>query len=542
MKIYQSFFFILIITISTFGQNPDNIEKLITYEKFGEARSLALNWINTDSKNPEAYLSCAKVYLAIKSDSASSLKNIDTAELYINKGLQVNPEFPYLYAAKISIAILKKDLSAINDLIDKAKDIAKRKDARVYIELAEALLRAGENVDKNKFKEFIDDAIKYDKNNYKIYLLLGDFYNFQPGMTSDAVSNFQTAIDKDKIKSLNAYIQKAIVYDNVDNFQEAYNQYLRAIKIAPDFPVAYQKLAQMFYRAKDWVRADTTYSLFLKYSEQSSKTLKNSVSYAFKAKNYNHVIEVSNKILQNEPKEFQFIKYISLSYGALGDTTKSLEMLKQYLEKAPQTDITYQDYETEAKLLAKTPGNDSLIVIAYTKAFAKDSTKTEYLSEIGAIYHKQSKWKEAQAALWPRVFKYRDGIFYDYIRLGRAYFFDTLYQQAKSTYDSMAARFPASYVPYLQLANVLIRIDGNPQTGFAKEAFEKFVTLAPEKDKPKLKKDLILAYQYLGNYYFNNPEKEKGKEQYQKAREQFKSIIELDPENEKAAKFLELIK
>ena len=115
MKMPKIIIFLVLVSVSVFGQNAETIDKLVTYEKWNGAHKAALEWIQNDSKNPEAYLSASKVFIA--------LKNIDSAALFINKGLEVSPESPYLYAGKISIAFLKKENSSVPGLVEKAKDL-----------------------------------------------------------------------------------------------------------------------------------------------------------------------------------------------------------------------------------------------------------------------------------------------------------------------------------------------------------------------------------------------------------------------------------
>lgn len=525
--------FLVLVSVSVFGQNAETIDKLVTYEKWNGAHKAALEWIQKDSKNPEAYLSASKVFIA--------LKNIDSAALFINKGLEVSPESPYLYAGKISIAFLKKENSSVPGLVEKAKDFAKRKDSRIQIELAEAFLKSTEESDKVEFKKFIDEAIKLDKSNYKIYLLLGDFYSSQAGMTSDAVQNYQAAIDRDKNNSLKAYIQKAMVYDDVDNFEEAYNQYLKAIKVAIDYPVVYNKLAEMFFRAKDYIRADTTYDLYMKYTEPGLSKIKRGIMIAAKAKNNTSAIARCKQVLEAEPNDVAFTRFLATSYNGVNDSANALSTMNQLLKSAKEEETTVADYDLLGKLLKKFK-QDSLAINAFIHAFAKDSSRSDLLGDIGEYYFNKRNFKEAQHFLGLRFEKFRDSKFQDLYRLGKSYMLDSAFTKARDAFDTLCAKYPKLNTPFQLLAGALIQISADPKDGLAKDAFTKFIELTA--DKVKFKNDLITAHWYLGNYYYNNPdvdEKNKNKKNFDKAKAEYTAILEIDPEYKKAKDALDLL-
>lgn len=522
MKIFKIIFASLMISVYCYAQSTEVIEKLLVYEKFNDAKKAALSWVQKEPSNAEAYFWAGKMYLAIK--------NVDSASICFDKGFEVNPKLPYNVAGKVSVAFLKNNGAAVPALVEQAKDIASRKDARIYIELATAYLNAPE-AERANLLQFTDEAIKYDKKNYHIYLVLGDYYYAQPQFTSQAVDNYQKAIDANPKAALRAYVQRAGVYDYVDNFQEAYTQYKKAIDADPAYPVAYQKLAEMFYRAKDWQRADTTFDLYVKYAEPSLDKVKRSVLFSYSAKNYKGAIEKINNVLAVEPKDALNQRLLAYSYFELGDSVSAINAMETFM-KQPDSVKTGKDYEKYAKLLLKF-GKDSQAINAYRAGYAKDTTRGDFLSEAGKMLVKQKKWKDAVAVLSTRVNKFAEADFYDYLFLGQSYYFDSTFQESKTTFEKMTAKYPKAFAGYLWLSRACVAINPDAKEGLAKPAYEKVIELLT--DKVKYKQFLVDAHSYLGVYYYKNENNEQSKSEWL-------IVSEIDPTNQQAIDFLKILK
>ncbi len=506
----------MLVSFFCYAQTAETIEKLIAFENFNEAKNTAINWLNKEPKNAEAYFWAGKVFLAAK--------NVDSAAIFFNKGFEVNPKFPYSLAGKVSVAFLKNDAGAVPQLVADARDIAGRKDSRLFIELAAAYLNAPDAERVVKVEELAAEAVKYDRKNYRIYMVLGDLYNINPQTTSQAVENYQKAIDYDK-GALRAYIQRAAVYEYVDNLSEALTQYVRVMAIEPTYPVVYQKMAEMFYKAKDWIRADTTYALYMKYTEPALDKMKRGVIISYSAKNYKGSIEKIKQVLALDPKDALNTRLLAYSYFELNDSVASKESFESYFRQTEKEKTVAKDYDRYGKLLSRF-GKDSLAIISYKTAFGMDSTRTDLISESGKILFIQKKWKEVQAIIEPLITKYPESAgFFDFLFLGQSYFFDTAYVSAKSAFERMTVKFPTSYVGFLWLAKTCTFVSPDVKEGIAKPAYEKVVELLT--DKVKGKKFLVEAHSYLGFYYLKNGDNEKSKLEWL-------AIIELDPENQQA--------
>ena len=104
------------------------------------------------------------------------MNSLDTALTFFNKGLSINPDFIYNNIGVLRVKFQKNDLTGVNDLIEKLKDDAKKKDIRFRLEMADALIAAPDDY-KNQINSYTDEAIKLDRKDARIYMVLGDYYN-----------------------------------------------------------------------------------------------------------------------------------------------------------------------------------------------------------------------------------------------------------------------------------------------------------------------------------------------------------------------------
>ena len=233
------FAFLLLVTVS--AQNAAQLEKLMAFEKYSEAKKAALSWVQSNPNDAEAFFQAGKAY--------AKLNSLDTALTFFNKGLSINPDFIYNNIGVLRVKFQKNDLTGVNDLIEKLKDDAKKKDIRFRLEMADALIAAPDDY-KNQINSYTDEAIKLDRKDARIYMVLGDYYNSINDATK-ASENFQKAIDYDK-NAYRAYVERAMIYERVKNYSEADTLYHRALEIEPTYPIPFEKLGEMYSAQQDF--------------------------------------------------------------------------------------------------------------------------------------------------------------------------------------------------------------------------------------------------------------------------------------------------
>src|SRR5690606_12025951 len=188
-----------------------------------------------------------------------------------------------------------------------------------------------------------------------------------------------------------------------------------------------------------------------------------------------------------------------------------------------------------------------------TSAVKMDSTIAEDLNDVGMGFFKDQQYGTAArvfegATLNPESKNY----LYDYFYLGYALYFDyvlsmndevkpdkEILKKADVAFGKVAELAPTTDAAYLYRAktNRLLDDAENPEGLFVPH-YQKFIEIVSEKGGEAVtqnKANLVEAYSVNGAYYSMNGE-------YERARENFRSALELDPANEYAKQALENLK
>ena len=525
-SLISSILFASLISIITYAQSTEQLEKLLTFQKEVAAKSAALSWIKKEPTNPEAYFQAGKVF--------SKLNSLDTALDFFNKGISVNSDFLYNHIGVIRVDFQKNNLNDVPALIEKVKDMSRRKDARFPVEMAEALLVAPDEY-KTKIPEYTDAAIKLARGDYHIYLILGDYYNAQNNATL-ASENFQKAIDYEK-NAYRAYVERGLVYERVKNYQEAESQYLRAIQADSTYPVAYEKLAEMYYgieakkddrkEKKDYTKTLENYSKFVSLADPSLVILKRYASILYNAKEYTKSIEQLNAVIKIAPNDPVYLRLLAYSYYEMGDSVKSIDRFETFFKYVDKEKTLFGDYNRYGRLLFKV-GKDSLAIENLKLAYSMDTTKLDILSDISKFYMKKKMWKLGIQYLEPvvnsTVYKALPS---EYFELGRAYLIDSSYKKSKETFEKLLEMKPKLIQGWVFYSRAVYAMNPIATDSLTRIAYEKIIELA---DTVKFKSDLITAHSYLGSYFFDT-DIERSKMHWQK-------VLELDPTNDQAIAFL----
>ncbi|MCE1189894.1 MAG: tetratricopeptide repeat protein [Ignavibacteria bacterium] len=512
-----------------FAQQKQQIERLYDYEKYQEARSVAVDWVTKEPTNPEAWYVAGKLL--------SKLNMVDSAETFFKKGIEVSPKTPsYNYIGLLRIAFHKNvtDKDKLEDLFDKAKDFrTSKKDQRWFLEMADACLLAP--VENNQIENYLNDAIKLERKNAQIYMIWGEFFSLQNNVTA-ANEKYQIALDYDKTLS-RAYVEKGSVYEKVKNYGEAEIQYKKAIEMDSLFPPAHGNLAEMYHSLKQYQKAVDEFGKYMKYGEPSVANERRYASYLFQAKDYKTAISTLEKLYAKDAKDPYYVRLLAWSYTEIGDSVKSVKYFDDYFSLVDKTKGTYGDYSRYGRALIKA-GKDTLLALENLKmAYALDTTKVEVLSEMSKVYKKLKRWKDVAACMDMKIKNGGNAVeTTDYLDLGMSYYFDSLYQKSRETLEKLVSIKPKLFIGYLWLSRSLVALDPESKDGLAKPAYEKIIELCKEPDR--YKNDLITANAYLGSYYYIQAEvsrtandKAKEDEQMVKCISYWKKIQEIDPTN-----------
>lgn len=508
------------------GQSLKNAIKLTDSEQFENAEKAFQQLIQAEPTNGINYFYYGE----------SRLKNdaLEQAKMLYQKGTEVNPSNALNYVGIGKIQWYQKDAAGARENFFKALTLSKSKDATVLMEIAEAYI----NADTKNIPEalsLLGQAMTLEPKNPEVYILMGDAY-LEQGDGSKAITNYEKATDLDKT-SVKAILRSGQLFGRAKNNSLALDYYKKAEKIDSTFAPAYREKAELYYHSGQTQRALDQYKKYLSLNNNNLSARTRYASFLYVAKKYADAITEITEVQKQDTNNAVMYRLLAYSYYETGDYANGMANMNKFFAKAAKqgTKIISSDYSYQGKLLAKT-GQDSVGVIILTKAAEEETDtakKAELYSDIGTIYIKAKKYPlaidyyERSIAMNPKKATPTD-----YNRLGLAYFYNKDYVKSDSAFTTITHLMPDLPLGYLWRARSNSSLDPTSEKGLAKPFFETYISKVKPEETEKNKKDLILAYEYLGYYHFL-------KKDYAQSKTNWLKVKELDPSNAKAKAALE---
>jgi tetratricopeptide (TPR) repeat protein len=227
-------------------------------------------------------------------------------------------------------------------------------------------------------------------------------------------------------------------------------------------------------------------------------------------------------------------RLLAYSMYEKGDYVGGLKYINKFFGQVEKKKILPSDFEYLGKLQSKN-NLDSLAIISFKRSLDMDNTQNDLLGDIGNSYNKQKNYREAANYYSQKIATSKRVVSTDYFFLGRALYFDQQYAKADSAFIKVTEMQPAWPTGYIWRGRCNQQMDTvEPLTYAAKAYFDKAVEVG-SKDMVKFKKDLVEAYDYIGKYFIK-------KDDNSTAKDTFKKILEIDPENQAAKDILKQIK
>jgi|ERR1035437_340753 tetratricopeptide (TPR) repeat protein len=518
-KIYHLSFVIislLYICSSAYAQSVDDGKKLLKNESFTKAvqvfKSLAIH-----NNNPEAWYYLGETYF--------EKGNYDSAKIANQNGIQSKSDFGLNYAGLAKVLYYDKNIPEGDKNIAEALKIADEKNVKILQVAADAYINGGKDM-SIKAKDLLDQAIAVTKKNKKKdkmnYILLGNMYNVGNN-GSAAVENYKKAIDTDS--SAEAFVSIGKIFEIIKNYSEAELSYLQAMKVEPDYSVAYKGMAELKYSLREYDKAIDNWKKYIELSENTSENQKRLINYVYKSKDYKTATDLINTSLKNDPNNLYLLHMLAYSYSELNDDKNGIPAFSKYFSVAKDSDILISDYEYNAKLL-KTAGQDSLALIQMQKAANMDTSRADLHGNMAVLYFKTKKWDKVIEEYNIKLKKAGSLQPQEYFDLGKAYYFIKEFVDADTSFAMLVKAKPDLAVGYQWRARANASLDSTSEKGLAKPFYEKLLTLI-ESDTAKYKKEMVESYSYLGYYYYLQKDIPAAKSYFQK-------VLVFDPENPQA--------
>ena len=511
------------------AQSVDDGKKLLKNESFTKAaqvfKSLAMK-----NNNSEAWYYLGETYF--------EKGNFDSAKIAYQNGIQSNSDFGLNYSGLAKVFYNEKNIQEGDKNIVEALKIADEKNVKILQAAADAYIKGGREL-SIKAKDLLDQAIAITKKNKKKdkmnYILLGDMYNVENN-GSAAVENYKKAIDIDS--TAEAFVSIGKIFEIIRNYSEAEISYQQAMKVEPDYSVAYKGMAELMYSLAQVAQKDknldpklkydqaiTNWKKYIELSENTPENQKRLINYVYKSKDYKTATDLINNSLKDDPNNLYLLHMLAYSYSEVNDDKNGIPAFSKYFTVAKDSDILISDYEYNAKLLTKA-GQDSLAIIQLQKALKMDSSRSDLHSNLAVLYFKTKNWGKVIDEYNIKLNKAGTLQPQEFFDLGKANYFLKKYVEADSSFAMLVRAKPDLALGYQWRARVNASMDPTSEKGLAKPYYEKLLTLI-ESDTTKYKKEIVESFSYLGYYYYLQNDIPIAKSYFQK-------VLVLDPENPQA--------
>ncbi len=497
---------------------------------------------------------------------AISLKEgkIDEALKYFNEGIELDPKNGYNFVGLGAVDLKKGDAKAAADHFRQATRAQNK--AFIHVAIARSYYDADPVAYAKEHEKYMESARKKNMKDPSIYVMAGDVLRdkalasgVDDGNTiGNAASEYEQAIYFDE-NSPEAYVKYSRLYAHI-NPDYAINRLLELNKIAPNSAMAQRELAERYYDSDRWTLSAKQYG---KYIENPNHFVKDEERYAvllYFGERYDESLNLAKSILSKQPNSAQMSRLLFLNLEKKGDLAGARAAAEDFF-KMPGVSFTANDYTTYANILNQLEDYDAE-VLAREKAVAANPAKTELLKDLATAYSqaggRANRAGDVEAANVYYVkaknatASYIDAgsfVTQDLVDLGNRWQnvaatspVDSEERQVAITeaikaIDKVIERVPDNYVPYRNKARMTIVKNGNKPGPETVAAYTKMLELLNADPENKTKRVDIYreAYSQIASYHI-------GQRDAASAKEWYKKMLEIDPDNKALLDYIEKLK
>lgn len=510
------------------SQNLDDVKQLIENERYNSAELLLEN--NMGNAEPEVNYLLVKTYLEQeKTDEAANFVN-----KYLQSALGIDVD-PLNRVAAARFLMNAGNKMAAEEIFTSVLNTKKsQKNPSLLLAMAEVYIEEKDG-DARIALTWLDMAKKGDKHNPDIDIARGLAYRKLKDATN-AYLAYKDAIEIDP-KNARAYYLMGKIFTAQKNPEIYLQNFMKAYEIDSTYAPVLEELYNHYYfrdvrTAKKYLEkyiANTDYSLQNDYFMTDILYLNGE---------YQNAIQSANSIISKERTKAQprLYKLMAYSYAKLGDSTKALEHINDYLSKEAPAKIIAPDYQLIAQLMEVLPGQEEGAIAYYSIAADKDTittNKAEYAAAIAELYKKTGN--NAKQAEWlGKVYGWKEkSNNVDLFNWGLAFYKAANYRASDSVFIIYTDRYPEDIYGYYWRAQANASIDTSMANSLAIPYYRKVVEIG-EKNKEANKNMLLKAYGYLGGYEANITK------DYKVSLEWFEKYLAIE-QNADVAKYVEIL-
>lgn len=536
MKKIILFSIVLAVHTALLAQSAEQGNQQLYYERNHSAEITFHQVLKTNPDNALAWYDLTKAYL-LQGKLNSAKDSLQLAPSSVQQD-------PYYKVANGAVLLQENNKEEANNYFNDALKETKEKNAGILSAVAAAHILA-DSGDANYAIELLSKSIKKEKHNAAFYVQLGDAWRKLVN-ASEAYKAYHKAIEENNKYAI-AYHRMGEIFLSQKNTELYLDYFKKAVAADARYAPSLYKL-YVYEFNREPAKAMKYYKDYIENADLSIQNEYDMADLFYLTKQYDMAIEKAKQIVDKQGPETKprIYKLIGYSYAAAGDTTQAISFMQQYFSNEEDSNFISKDYETIAELYASLDGK-------------QDSADGKKDSAI-AYYQKAVQLEKDQAALYRDYEKLADlakavkdypaqavwlGNYYtgndkasnlDLFNWGLAHYRAENYIMADSVFGIYAAKYPEQSFGYYWQARSKSQVDTGMKTGLAVPAYQALVeVLQKDTANASYKKWMIEAYGYLAAYAANI------EKDYKEAIDYFEQILDIDPENESAKKYVAIL-
>jgi tetratricopeptide (TPR) repeat protein len=422
---------------------------------------------------------------------------------------------------------------------ERAINMTKGKDAAILAAVAEMEV-ISQKGNMSSALELVQRAMKRTKNDAWLHVLMGNIYRKMRN-GGNAFNAYMTAIKKDK-NLAEAYYLLGEIFVSQQNPEMYLGYFNQSIEADPKYaPAWYELYRHYLYTEPD---AKKAMQYFENYAALSDKTIRYEYAMAdllYLNKDYEGAIKKGKNLLQVRGNDVQprIYKLIAYSYAESHDTVNAFNFMQQYFQHGKDSDFIAMDFESMAQIIQSLDYSEDSVIKYYRRALSisKDSAKLAgYYKELAGNaaakkdFTAQAKWLQ----LYYDMSKEVNNV--DLFNWGIAAYRSNNYTLADSVFGLYTEKYPDQGFGFYWRARTNAIIDTGMRAGLAVPYYNRLIEILDTASLSDTNKKWMLeACGYVAAYEANT------RKNYDEAVRYFDKILEIDPDNADAKKYIAIL-
>lgn len=493
---------------AVFAQSVQDGVKDLYAQRYKGAKTIFENAVAANPNNIEATYWLGQTHI--------EMDDIAGAKAVYEKALMASANAPLLLVGMGHVELKHNKIGEARQRFEAAITMTRGKkgdDPVILNAIGRAITNSYNTKDKtggdiNYAVEKLTAAAQRDPKNAEIFVNLGNaIRKAKPGEGGgEAFQNYQKAVDANPNFPL-AYHRMAQLFYGQRNW-ELYEKYLNdAITKDPKFAPAYYDLYYYKLSKLDFAAAQDLATKYIANSDPDPQADHFKAQTSWAEKKYDDAINISKAIIAKAGAQTKARTYILLSdsYLSKGDTLAARPYIDEFFARAKPEEITPIHYKIKADIYSAIPGQDDLVYAAYMDAVNADTTvdgKVDILKQAAATFRKKGLREKEGDVIAMLIQTKPKPIINDYFDATRAYYFGQRYDKTLEMATKMLENYPNEIYGYEWVFNANKVLDSNYTENKLVPAATAYFQFA-EKDTAKYKRQYLAAAGFLLGYYAN---------------------------------------